>query len=198
MQRCPLVLAEKIRDELGYVIWWHPQTEGEDADGLLTATKGLRFETNPRVKEMIPKGSISQKDKSQSTIYQRMVFRNCVYVNFLPPFRPKGSHIDYFIKLLKLDFDIAVGDTHLDLNHCNLKMPYNASPFFQPWTKIENSQANFSKPGEPKQVLTWIMSAGKSIQYEKVHWLGENHVGHHPVEAWFDEPKGDIPVVEIS
>jgi len=190
MQRCPLSLAEKIRDTGGYTIWWHPQTTGEDAVGLLTASKGIKWSTNPRKVDLIEARKIDQTDTSQSYILQRMVWNNSTFVNFLPPFKSKGANIEYFQKLLKYDFEVAIGDTHCDLNE-HIK-PNASSPLWWGNTtprknQTRNRENNFFKPGEIPQILTWVMSRNKELQLEKVHYLGDNHVGHHPVEAWFDE-----------
>lgn len=193
LQRCSLELALKLRDELGYVIWWHPQLKDEKIDsGLLTASKGIRFEKPPSIVDVIPSGTISQNDMSQCFRLQTMIFHKCIFINFLPPFRPQAAHIEYIQKLFRMDFDLAFGDMHLDFNHTNPGLAYNSTPYYQPDNKIENRKVNFTKTGEPDQQLTWIMSKGKTKQYEKVHYLGDGHQGHHPVEIWFDE-KGEIP-----
>lgn len=198
MQRCPLALAEKLRDELGYIIWWHPQLKDDTIDsGLLTAAKGVKFEETPKIQEVINSGSISQTDMSQCFRLQTMVYQKCTFINFLPPFRPVSAHIEYIQKLFRIDFELAFGDTHLDFNHTNPGLSYNSTPYYHPGNEIQNRKTNFTKPGEPEQQLTWVMSKGKRAQYEKVHNLGDEHIGHHPVEIWFDE-KGEIPVVEVS
>lgn len=152
LQRCHVLLAEELAKKFNFNRFWTAAVSTTDKIGLCVLTKkDIEFYSHRVDVE------VTKNDNNQSDVYQKVLFEDLVFINFLPPFLPRESKIPYLKSVLTNNFDLALGDTHHNLN------AYTVRSLLNPPMTVVNTKDNFMSEGAPDAISWVVLNADKLV-----------------------------------